>query len=149
MFLAGAFMLVALFVVLRIVRKGRGRNYEESKKVFEARLQKTGAQTREHTLSVGVAEQMLPIAAAIRELLEFAGWPSGFTVLEEGRTVRLQTPTGEIQIDFGLSRGRVARKHTIGHPQGCWRIRGPGTEHLEYAELSDIVDHLKRIISGI
>ena len=148
MLLTGGLVLVAIFVVLRIVRRGRGRNYEESKKAFEERLRKTDAQTREHTLSAGVAEQMLPIAAAIRELLDFAGKPQGFALLEEGRTVRLQSPAGEIRIDFGLSRMRGALKRKVGQPQGRWRISGPGEEQKEYAELADAVAHLKRVISG-
>ena len=148
MFLAGALVLAALFVVLRIVRRGRGRNYEENKKAFEERLRKTGAQTRAHTLSAGMAEHMLPIAAAIRELLDLAGDPPGFAVLEEGRTVRLRTPEGEIRIDFGLSRKRTAFTHTPGHPQGRWRISGPGAEQQEFAELADIAAYLKRVISG-
>ena len=146
MLLTGALVLATLFVVARIVRKGRGRNYVESKKAFEERLRKTSSQTREHSLSAGVAEQMLPIAAAIRELFELAGNPSGFALLEEGRTVRLLSPAGEIQIDFGLSRVRTGLAHKAGHPRGCWRISGPGTERKECAELADAVNHLKRII---
>jgi len=146
LFLIGAVVLVALFVVARIARKGRGRNFEESKKAFEERVWKTGAQTREHTLSAGVAEQMLPIAAAIRELLDFAGNPPGFALLEEGRTVRLQSPTGEIRIDFGLSRMRTTLTRKVGHARGRWQISGPGSERKEYVELADAVAYLKRII---
>jgi len=145
-FLTGALVLLSLFVLVRIVRKGRGRSYGESRKAFEERLRKTSAQTREHTLSAGVAEQMLPIAAAIRELLELAGNPPGFVLLEEGRTVRVQTPTGEIRIDFGLSRVRTALKHKKGQPRGRWRISGPGAEQRENMELAETVAHLRRII---
>jgi len=145
--LTGAFVLVALFVVVRIVKKGRGRNYGESKKVFEERLRKTSAQTRDHTLAAGVAEQMQPVASAIRELLDFAGNPPGFAVAEEGQTVRLQSPAGEIRIDFGFSRTHTARTHKAGQPQVRWRISGPGTEQKEYMELADTVAHVKRIIS--
>jgi len=144
--LTGAFALVALFVVLRIVRKGRGRKYGESKKAFEKRLQKTSSQTREHTLSAGVAEQMLPIAGAIRELLDLAGNPAGFALLEEGRTVRLQTPAGEVRIDFGFSRTHTALQHKAGQSQVRWRVSGPGTAEQEYMELADTVAHVKRII---
>ena len=146
-FLIGGVALVALFVVLRIFRK-RIKNYGESRKAFQERLRKTGAQTRERTLSAGVTEQMLPVAAAIRELLDFAGNPSGFALLEEGRTVRLQSPAGEIRVDFGLARMRTALTHKAGQPQGRWRISGPGEEQKEYAELADAVIHLKRVISG-
>ena len=149
MFLTGALVLVGLFVVMRIVRKGRGRNYEESKKAFKERLRQTSAQTREHTLAVGVAEQMLPVAAAIRELLDFAGNPPGFALVEDSRTVRLQSPAGEIRIDFVFSRIYTARKHKAGQPQARWRISGPGTEEREYMELADTVSHLKRIILGM
>jgi hypothetical protein len=148
MFLMGALVLVALFVLVRILRRGRGRNYGESKKAFEERLQKTSAETRERTLSAGVGEQMLPVAAAVRELLELAGNPPGFALLEEGRTVCLQSPAGAIRIDFGLSRMRVALKHKGGNPQGRWRISGPGEEQKEYEELADAVAHLRRVISG-
>jgi len=148
-FLAGALVLGTIFVLVRILRKGRGRNYVESKKAFQERLQKTSAQTRERTLSAGVAEQMLPIAAAIRELLDLAGNPPGFALLEAGRTVRLQIPAGEIRIDFGLSRLRMTSiKHKSGQSRGRWQISGPGTEQKEYAELADVVVHLKRIILG-
>ena len=146
LFLIGAVVLVALFVVARIVRKGRGRNYGESKKAFEERLRKTDAQTRDHTLSAGVAEQMLPIAAAIRELLDFAGNPPGFVLLEEGRTVRLQSPAGEIRIDFGLSRMRAMYTSGAGPARGRWQISGPGSERKEYLELSDAVAHIRRLI---
>ena len=146
-FLTGAVVLVALFVVLRIIRK-RVKNYGESKKAFEERLRKTSAQTRERTLSAGVAEQMLPLAAAVRELLDFAGHPPGFALLEEGRTVLLQSPAGEIRIDFGLSRMRTALTHKTAQALGRWRISGPGEEQKEYAELADAVAHLKRVISG-
>ena len=146
MFLTGAFVLVALFVVMRIVKKGRGRNLEESKKAFEERLRKTGAQTREYTLSAGAAEQMLPVAAAIRELLDLAGNPPGFAVLEEGRTVRVQSPSGEIRIDFGLSRMHAAPKTKAGQARTRWRISGPGSEEREYMELADTVAHVKRIV---
>ena len=148
MFLTGALVLVALFVLVRVLRRGRGRNYGESKKAFEERLRKTSAETRERTLSAGVGEQMLPVAAAIRELLELAGNPPGFAVLEEGRTVRLQSPAGEIRIDFGLSRMRAALTHKGGQPQGRWRISGPGEEQKEYGELADAVAHVKRVIAG-
>ena len=144
-FLTGVLVLASLFVVIRIVRKGRGRSYRESKKVFEERLRKTSTQTREHTLSAGVAEQMLPVVAAVRELLDFAGNPPGFTLLEEGRVVRLLSPAGEIQIDFGLTRARVTGKRA-GHPQGRWRISGPGAEQKEYMELADTVAHIRHII---
>ena len=148
LFLVCAGVLVALVVLVRIIRRGRGGDFGESKKAFEQRLQKTGAQTREHTLSAGVAEQMMPIAAAIRELLDFAGNPPGFVLLEEGRSVRLQTPAGEIRIDFGLSRMRsTALKRRVGQPHGCWRISGPGAKEEEYMELVDVVVRLKRIIS--
>jgi len=146
-FLTGAFVLVALFVVVRIVKKGRGRNYGESKKSFEERLRKTSAQTRDHTFTAGVAEQMQPVASAIRELLDFAGNPPGFAVADEGQTVRLQSPAGEIRIDFGFSRTYTARAHKAGQPRVCWRISGPGAEQKEYMELADTVAHLKRIIA--
>jgi len=144
--MTSALVLVALFVVLRIVRKRRGRNYGESKKDFEKRLLKTSAQTREHTLSAGVAEQILPIAAAIRELLDLAGNPAGFVLLEDGRTVRLQIPAGEIRIDFGFSHTHTALRHKAGRRQVCWRISGPGTEEREFTELADTVAHVKRVI---
>jgi len=145
-FLTGAFVLVALFVVVRIVKKGRGRNYGESKKAFEERLRKTSAQTRDHTLAAGVSEQMRPVAAAIRELLDFADNPSGFAVAEEGRTVCLRSPAGEIRIDFGLSRTYAAHTHKAGQSQVRWRISGPGAEQKEYMELADTVTHLQNII---
>jgi hypothetical protein len=148
LFLIGAVVLVALFVVARIARKGRGRNYGESKKAFEERLEKANTQTREHTLSAGVAEQMLPIAAAIRELLDFAGNPPGFALLEEGRSVRLQSPAGEIQIDFGLSRMRATLARKAGPAKGRWQIHGPGAERKEYVELADAVAHIRRLIFG-
>ena len=144
--LIGAVVLVALFVIARIARKGRGRNYGESKKAFEERLRKTSAQTREHTFSAGVSEQMLPVAAAIRELLDFAGNPQGFALLEEGRTVRLQSPAGEIRIDFGLSRMRAASTRKAGLARGRWQISGPGKEWKEYVELADAVVHIRRLI---
>ena len=146
LFLIGAIVLVALFVIARIARKGRGRNYGESKKAFEERLRKTDAQTREHTLSAGVAEQMLPIAAAIRELLDFAGNPQDFSLSEEGRTVRLQSPAGEIRIDFGLSRMRSMTTRKAGLARGRWQISGPGKEWKEYVELADAVAHIRRLI---
>ena len=146
-FLTGAFVLGAIFVILRIIRK-RVKNYGESKNAFEERLRKTSAQTRERTLSAGVAEQMLPVAAAARELLDFAGNPPGFALLEVGRIVRLQSPAGEIRIDFGLSRKRTLLTRKTGQPQGRWRISGPGEEEKEYAELADAAAHLKRVISG-
>ena len=149
MFLTGAFVLVALFVLVRVLRRGRGRNYGASKKVFEERLRKTGAETRERTLSAGAEEQMLPVAAAIRELLALAGHPPGFALLEEGRTVSLRSPAGEIRIDFGLSRMRAALKHKGGHPRGRWRISGPGEEQKEYEELADAVAHIRRLICGM
>ena len=147
-FLTGALVLGAIFVILLILKKGRGRMYGESKKNFEERLKKTGAETRERTLSAGVAEQMLPVAAAIRELLDFAGNPPGFVLLEEGRTVRLLSPAGEIRIDFGLSRMRTVAKSRAGQPKGRWRISGPGEEQKEYMELADAAAHLKRVISA-
>jgi hypothetical protein len=147
-FLTGVLVLAALFVLMRIVRKGRGRNYGESKKAFEERVRKTGAQARDYTLSAGVAEQMRPIAAAIRELLEFTGNSQSFALLEEGRIVRLQSPAGEIRIDFGFAGKRAALNHKAGHPQKCWRINGPGAERKEYVELADAVAHLQRMISG-
>ena len=146
LFLIGAVVLVALFVVARIARKGRGRNYGENKQAFEESLRKTSAQTRDRTLSAGVAEQMLPIAAAIRELLDFAGNPPGFALLEEGRTVRLQTPAGEIRIDFGLSRMRATLTRKAGRARGRWQISGPGKEHKEYVELADAVAHIRRVV---
>ena len=145
-FLTGAFVLVALFVVMRIVRKGRGRSYAESKKAFEERLRKTGEKTRDHSLSAEAAEQMLPIAAAVRELLELAGHPPGFALLETGRTVRLQSPSGEIRIDFGLSHTHMARRHKSRQSRMRWRVKGPDAEAWEYMELADTVAHLKRII---
>ncbi|MDR2695418.1 MAG: hypothetical protein LBC79_03445 [Deltaproteobacteria bacterium] len=148
MFLTGALVLVAFFVLVRILRRGRGRNYGESKKAFEERLRKTSAETRERTLSAGVGEQMLPVAAAVRELLDLAGNPPGFALLEEGRILCLQSPAGIIRVDFGLSRMRTALKHKGGHPQGRWRISGPGGEEKEYEELADAVAHLKHAISG-
>ena len=148
LFLTGALVLVGLFVVVRIVKKGRGRNYGESKKAFQERLRKTAAQTRDQTLSAGVAEQMLPVAAAIRELLAVAGNPPGFFLAEEGRTVRLQTPAGDIRIDFGLSHTHTAGKHKAGQPLACWCISGPGAEAKEYMELADAVDHVKHSILG-
>jgi hypothetical protein len=147
-FLTGALVLVALFVLVRLLRRGRGRNYGESKKAFEERLRKTSAETRERTLSAGVGEQILPVAAAIRELLDLAGNPPDFTVLEEGRTVCLRSPAGEIRIDFGLSRMRAALKHKGGRPQGRWRISGPGREQKEYEDLADAVAHIRRLIFG-
>jgi hypothetical protein len=146
LFLTGALVLVGLFVVMRIVKKGRGRNYGESKKAFQERLRKTSAQTRDQTLSAGVSEQMLPVAAAIRELLDSAGYPPDFALSEEGRAVRLQSPAGEIRIDFGLSHVHTAGKHKTGQSQVRWRISGPGAEEKEYMELADAVDHVKRII---
>ena len=150
LFMICAGVLVALFVLIRIIRRGGSRNFWESKKAFEQRLQKTSAETRERTLSAGVSEQMLPIAASIRELLDFAGNPPGFALLEEGRTVRLLSPAGEVRVDFGLSRMRItALKRKVGQPQGRWRISGPGEkEEEEYMELADAVAHLKRIIDG-
>jgi hypothetical protein len=148
LFLTGALVLVSLFVLVRILRKGRGRNYGESKKAFTERLRKTSAQTRERTLSAGVEEQMLPIAAAIRELFELAGNPPGFALLEEGRIVRVQCPAGEISIDFGLSRKRVVGGRKAGQAWGRWRISGPGAERKEYMELADAVAHLKCVILG-
>jgi hypothetical protein len=148
MILIGGLALVGLFVVVRIIRKRGKRNYGESKKAFDERLRKTSAQTRDRTLSAGVAEQMLPIAAAIRELLEFADNPPGFALLEEGRTVRLQSPAGEIRIDFGLSRMHRAFKLKKGQPLVRWRISGPGEEQKEYMELADAVAHMKRVIIG-
>ena len=147
MLLTCAVVLGALFVVLRIIRK-RNKKYGESKKAFEERLRKTSVETRERTLSAGVAEQMLPVVAAVRELLDFAGNPPGFALLEEGRTVRLQTPTGEIRIDFGLSRMRTVGMHKQAQPLGRWRVSGPGEEQKEYAELADAVARLKSVISG-
>ena len=149
LFVIGAVVLVALFVVARIAGKGRGRNYEASKKAFEERLRKTSAQTRDHTLSAGVAEQMQPIAAAIRELLDFAGNPPGFALLEEGRTVRLQSPMGEIRIDFGLSRMRAMSTRKGGQARGRWQISGPGEERKEYVELADAAAYLERVISEV
>jgi len=146
LFLIGAVALIALFVVARIARKGRGRNFEESKKTFEERLRKTSAQTREHALAAGVAEQMLPIAAATRELLDFADNPPGFALLEEGRVVRLQSPAGEIRIDFGLSRMRGMSTRKAGPARGRWQISGPGAERKEYVELADAVAHIRRLI---
>jgi hypothetical protein len=90
---------------------------------------------------------MLPIAAAIRELLVLAGTPPGFALLEEGRTVRLRSPAGEILIDFGFSRMPAGLKHKTGHPQGRWLINGPGEERQEYMELADVVAHLKHVIA--
>jgi hypothetical protein len=149
MLITGAFALAALLVLARIAKKRRGRKYGDSKQAFEERLRKTGAQTRDHALSAGVAEQMLPIAAAIRELLDLAGNPPGFALLEEGRTVRLKSPAGEIRIDFGLSPHlRTAPAHKTGHPQGSWRVSGPETGRQEYLELADAVAHLKRVIPG-
>jgi hypothetical protein len=89
---------------------------------------------------------MLPIAAATRELLDLAGNPPGFALLEEGRIVRVRTPAGEIRIDFGLSRARTALKHKTGQPQGRWRICGPGAEQKEDMELADTVAYLRNII---
>ena len=148
MTIACALVLAALFVFVRIARKGRGQNYEKSKKVFEERLQKTRAQTREHILSAGMREQMLPIAAAIRELLDLAGNPPGFALLEEVGIVRLQSPAGEIRVAFGLFRMRAAPKRKPGQPQGCWLVSGPGAEQKKYTELADVVIHLQRIILG-
>ena len=144
----GAVALAALFVLARIVRKRYGRTYEDSKKTFEERLRKTAAETRDQALSAGVTAQMQPIAAAIRELLEFADNPPGFALLEEGQTVRLQSPAGEIRIDFGIPRTRAVRTHRSGRPLGCWQISGPGLDQKEYLELADVVVHLKRVISG-
>jgi hypothetical protein len=145
----GAFVLAALFVLARLAKKGRGRKYEDSKQAFEERLRKTGAQTRDHALSAGVVEQMLPISAAIRELLELAGDPPGFALLDEGRTVRLEIPGGEIRIGYGLSpQARTTLNPKAGRPQGSWLFNGPGTERHEHAELADAVIHLKRVIFG-
>ena len=145
MILTGGLALIGLFVLVRIIRKRRRQNYEESKKAFQERLRKTSAQTRDRTLSAGVAEQMMPIAAAIRELLDLADNPPGFALLEEGSTVRMQSPAGEIRIDFGLSRMHALKRKT-GQPQVRWRISGPGEEQKEYMELADAVAHLKRVI---
>jgi hypothetical protein len=147
MLVIGAFVLVALFVLARLVKKGSRRQYGESKQAFEERLRKTDAKTRAHTLSAGVSEQMLPIAASIRELLEFAGNPPGFSLPEEGRIVRLGTPAGEIRIEYGVySHSQTTQTRKPGRPQGSWRISGPGTERQEYMELVDAVMHLKRVI---
>jgi len=143
----GAVALAALFILARMARKRCG-TYENRKKTFEERLRKTAAETRDQALSTGVTAQMRPIAAAIRELLEFADNPPGFALLEDGRTVRLQSPAGEIRIDFGIPRTRIARTSKPGRPLGCWQISGPGLDQKEYLELADVVMHLKRVISG-
>jgi hypothetical protein len=146
MLVMGVFMFAALFVLARIIKKGRKRTYEDSKQGSEERLKKTRAETRERMFSAGFAEQMLPIAASVRELLEFAGNPAGFALLEEGRTVRLGSPAGEIRIEYGihLAQTKCARKG--GHPLGSWRVSGPGAEEREFTELGDVVVYLKRII---
>ena len=146
--LIGAVVLAALFVLARIVGKRRGRMYAGRKKAFEERLRKTGEETREQALSAGVAAQMRPVAAAVRELLEFADNPPGFALLEEGVTVRLQTPAGEVRIDFGLPRIRTVRTGRPGRPLGIWRISGPGENQKECPELVDVVIHLKSLIPG-
>jgi len=146
--IAGAVLLAALLFLARRVAKGR-RKYGESKSAFEERLRKTSAQTREHALSAGVSEQMLPLAASIRELLELAGNPPGFALLEEGRTVRVGTPEGEISIEYGVylhQRAMPAVKS--GRPQGSWRVSGPGAKQQDYWELADAAAHVKRVIDG-
>jgi hypothetical protein len=60
LFLTGALVLVSLFVLIRIIRKGRGRNYGESKKAFAERLRKTKSQTREYRTSHCAAQEARP-----------------------------------------------------------------------------------------
>jgi len=144
--LIGIAVLASLFVLARIVGKRRGRMYADRKKAFEERLRKIGNETREQALSAGVATQMRPVAVAVRELLEFAGNPPGFALLEEGVTVRVQTPAGEIRIDFGLPRIPAVRPRRPGRPLGIWRISGPGAAQKECLELVDVVVCLKSLI---
>jgi hypothetical protein len=145
-----ALTLGGLFLLARIARKGLGSSLEERKKAFAERLRKTDAETKERTLSASSFEQMLPIAAAAREMLELTGNPPGFALLEEGKIVRLQCPDGEMRIVFALSSRPPANpKGKKTGAQGRWHIFGPNGEHEEYGELAEITLRIKeRITQG-
>ena len=142
--------LVGLLVLVRVVRKGLGRNLSESKKIFEERLEKTRKETEQFTLAAPSREQLRPVAAALRELLDFANNPAGYELREENKMVILRCPDGELRIYFGLSsqhplkyQNKPGGKHGV---MNRWHLVGPEQEHEEYQDLASLVRKLKSLV---
>ena len=141
--------LAGIVVFVRVLRKGLGRNLGESMKIFEERLEKTRKETEQYTLAAPSREQMRPVAAALRELLEFANNPESYTVHEKDREVILLGPQGEVRIYFGLSTRHPLRSHDKPGKAGAmnrWHILGPQNRHDEYQDLASLVRKLKTLV---
>lgn len=144
--LAGASGLFFLFLLVRVVTRGLGNSFADRTKAFRERVRKTDMETRDQALAASPLEQMRPIGAAVREMLELSGKPPGFMLLEEGKTVRLQCPEGELRIVFHLSTRPLSGARNGGAgPQGRWCIAGPAEK--EYTEHCDLAGAAARLHS--
>lgn len=135
----------ALILIRRIWKGGLG-TFEQSALKMQRRISDTDAEIRDHNLAMSLSEQLYIVEVALRELLELEGSPVGFAVQRVGRSVRLSTPSGDMDIAYAVRQSTLRSAGRVMRGAARWEVR-QGQESQTFSELVQLMCHVRGVVS--